>query len=1287
MIIVGLMGAQFSKPLVANKVTHLICYKCEGEKYDLAKRMKKIKLVNHIWLEDCLKTWKLLPEELYGKSTYELEMMEAEAKDSDEETGDIAENLTEGRNVDTIPDLQNEMVGAQHHSRTSSKLSSPSTQQGFPHTTNATNVMRSIKEEKKFDQKLMSGGSNQIEQQSPAHCREHQINSNTDIHCRDTGFLPNDKVGNDLQFISRGAKNLSNSKDDKFSGLVGSPKKTPTKKSSEACSKRVSGFDTGKCGSPSGIRKSPRSSLSLQTAEKLVNSGRVEKNLAEVTHDICTSNLESEKEKGASACVGVRSPKQSFDADSGKRGLSSSSKTPRRSSFSLQTVEKLHDTNRNVGEISAEISVDACTSNVEQSKGQDVSACIAASSLGNVNGEGSGGLLPQKRKVDGQSNVSPATPKSRKLASSASKRIDARDPKTPVSSPLGKSKSVSLNPSSYIEDNTANSPSGRKSSPNDSSVKSNAKSASASRNLASEMLKSRKSMNTAAATSTCTGGVVKSTALSVDKKEPEVPNQQQKASSSSCTKELEVAKSASPRSDDQMGNSVSKPSRKKTVAKKTLGSKAKLSKKATAAHKNSLMENPVQDETAIHSIGQEGHEKSPSSDKLVMAPTTMGAPVDVGSKPLSMSGSAIDAGLLDDETEAPAELDVQNENSVRVKLPHIAETRSRGGSGVLLGQRDEADVTTSTSDKKHMQGVTLAETVDSKKKLVTRKKGFSCKTHRNTVLSSKELPNSADDTACGVSGEKVAIEREQIECIAGDKSCGTLLRNKSKGPGQVAEETLGIVSNVQATRKGDKQTKKLAGKKRRGTLLLTKPDGPVQDGRENEPDPDGPKEKNNEENNTGKLATKSQLNKEPVEAEKQNGPVVSNDQGTSKRGKHAGKLAGKKRRGTLEFNKLEGSVDEGKENETAVNDAEGRSNSDKCREKLSGKSNKKVRKSDEMAVNAKLSDYQVDLSPMKHEPARFLLSGHRLQRKEFQQIIKRLNGKLCRDSHQWSYQATHLIIPEPLRRTEKFFAAAASGRWILKSDYLTESSQGGKFLPEEPYEWHKNGLSEDGAINLEAPRKWRLLRQKTGHGAFYGMRIVIYGECIAPPLDTLKRVVKAGDGTILATSPPYSRFIKSGVDFAIVSPGMPRADIWVQEFLRHEIPCVSADYLVEYVCKPGYSLDRHVQYNTHEWAAKSSSKLLSLSEEIIADAGTPDDQELTDDLACQICDSTDRDEVMLICGDESGSAGCGLGMHIDCLDPPLKCVPEEDWFCPRCTESINKPPQSTKKKLLSKSNR
>jgi topoisomerase (DNA) II binding protein 1 len=53
---------------------------------------------------------------------------------------------------------------------------------------------------------------------------------------------------------------------------------------------------------------------------------------------------------------------------------------------------------------------------------------------------------------------------------------------------------------------------------------------------------------------------------------------------------------------------------------------------------------------------------------------------------------------------------------------------------------------------------------------------------------------------------------------------------------------------------------------------------------------------------------------------------------------------------------------------------------------------------------------------------------------------------------------------------------------------------------------------------------------------------------------------------------------------------MPREDVWIQEFIRHEIPCVLADYIVEYVCKPGYPLDKHVLYNTHSWADRSFDK-------------------------------------------------------------------------------------------------
>ncbi|KAE8665495.1 Heat shock protein DnaJ with tetratricopeptide repeat isoform 1 [Hibiscus syriacus] len=300
-------------------------------------------------------------------------------------------------------------------------------------------------------------------------------------------------------------------------------------------------------------------------------------------------------------------------------------------------------------------------------------------------------------------------------------------------------------------------------------------------------------------------------------------------------------------------------------------------------------------------------------------------------------------------------------------------------------------------------------------------------------------------------------------------------------------------------------------------------------------------------------------------------------------------------------------------------------------------------------VDSNREPLQKVLNRVKNEPLCFILSGHRLQRKEFQQVIRGLKGKFCRDSHQWSYQATHFIAPDPIRRTE---------------NSLLQLHLEGKFLAEEPYEWHKNGLTEDGAINLEAPRKWRQLRERTSHGAFYGMRIIVYGECIAPPLVC----------SIFTWLPflnlnfsPYTRFLKSGVDFAVVSPSMPRVDMWVQEFFKHEVPCIVADYLVGYACKPGYSLERHVLYNTHEWAERSFTTLTSRMEEIVEDLTpeSPNDSE-GDDITCQVCGSGDRGVVMLICGDENGSIGCGIGTHIDCCDPPLDVVPEEDWFCPKC---------------------
>ncbi|QHO34071.1 BRCT domain-containing protein [Arachis hypogaea] len=284
----------------------------------------------------------------------------------------------------------------------------------------------------------------------------------------------------------------------------------------------------------------------------------------------------------------------------------------------------------------------------------------------------------------------------------------------------------------------------------------------------------------------------------------------------------------------------------------------------------------------------------------------------------------------------------------------------------------------------------------------------------------------------------------------------------------------------------------------------------------------------------------------------------------------------------------------------------------------------------------------------------FHINGASLSEKGFPTIDKEVKGQSLPGFSSVVISSNPLHSTRASTQDREIFAAAASGRWILKTDFLTASNQAGEFVEEEPYEWHDIGLNEDGTIDMEAPRKWRLLKERTGHGAFYGMRIIVYGDCITPPLDTLKRVVKAGDGTILATSPPYTRFLGTGIDYAIVTPGMPRVDLWVQEFLRYEIPCISADYLVEYVCKPSSSLEKHVLYDTHVWAE-----------------GHFPNTRIEQKRPLILKNQLDRGDVMLICGDESGSVGCGVGTHIDCCDPPLMDVPEEDWFCSKCIVKRN----------------
>ncbi|KAK7392252.1 hypothetical protein VNO78_20684 [Psophocarpus tetragonolobus] len=1190
MTMVGLMGAQFSKPLVAHKVTHLICYKFEGEKYELAKRLGAIKLVNHRWLEDCLTEWVLLPEDKYNKSGFELEMMEEEAKDSEEEAENSKLRQSAGRNRKQSPLSSKFGVAATHGLSKSGEASNLSGPQVMPIVNNSEDSLIIPRNKNRLDQDLSF----------------HNIDDS--------------KISYQAPDVSR--HSISRQLSDKY-------------------------IKTSEC-------KNTNSPKALGCQDH-GNRGKTNSSVQQpdLRDDISESKLLSDLRATSASAAGVTNSNEK---------LRTTSYSKNQKGFTLPRI---------LDESIAREGNERENSKVEKASGGVKSTNVEVSGKGNdfVKDNEPVSLLPQKR-----INEAFTESKSRKKAS--------------VPSANGKSEGLNLTSQVDGAAEANDTFSIGKDSLNNTTTRLVSKPAgSTSNSLAFEEPFSRNaSLESARSDNACQSSpqtAVQSLSESEINGKPDITGSgmQQvygnEAEQLNVTKNLDSSSLGNERSrnvdptgctnlalsTEESNKLVGKSPRKKSVAKKKLGSKPKVG--ATAREKRLLSLNKT-------TLQAEGVTFSRESKEIATcdANVDQGCPqildVDETTEQETVSKNAEDAGVrtefFDDETEAP---DDKCENELGMALDVDL---------IYLSKKSD----TVTEDKS--EGICPAAKCED---AMPPKKG----TNKNEKQKTSSLAVK-DQARKRPAGKVKATVGKYVE-YDGDRT--EFLDDEIEVPDDECEYELGVALDEESVH--SKKSDTATAEKSEANCPATKCDDAM---------PAKIGTKKTVKQKPSSLVVKNQARKRPAgkakatvakESSKFKGMVsgqnIPNETGHEAEIETVEEMsfpADKSDKiSAVPRNKSENLAEEEKENKPIDGEQEQvkrRSDGNPTSKSSVSLANIKSRK---LGLNPSTSESN---TRVKTEAACFILSGHRLQRKEFQQVIKRLKGRVCRDSHHWSYQATHFIVPDPLRRTEKFFAAAASGRWILKTDYLTASSQAGKFLEEEPYEWHKKGFSEDGAINMEAPRKWRMLKERTDHGAFYGMRIVVYGDCIAPPLETLKRVIKAGDGTILATCPPYTRFLSTGIDYAVVSPGMPRVDMWVQEFLKHEVPCVVADYLVEYVCKPGFSLERHVLYGTQAWAERSFDKLKSRAEEIVEEIVAPEDfSDIDGDIVCQVCGSRDRGDVMLICGDERGSVGCGIGTHIDCCDPPLTDVPEDDWFCPKCssTRNCSNNPSKRRKNVLASS--
>uniref|UniRef100_A0A0D9Z648 BRCT domain-containing protein n=1 Tax=Oryza glumipatula TaxID=40148 RepID=A0A0D9Z648_9ORYZ len=1315
MSMVSLMGAQFSKSLNPDVVTHLICYKFEGEKYEAAKKAKlkfnfNIKLVNHRWLEDCLKCWKILPVDDYSKSSWELEIMEAQAKDSEDEE-DVGQRSFRNKIVRSTLNPKGS-AGTSANPVVNAPIRSPTISSGnigmvLEKQPNIPGEIRKAEDAVNRIHDVAAQGTPRTRLAMSANTDFSTPSQIPFIHSDSRGDAAVRDLKNADQIQGNKHKDVGTKTLDVTSGASGTP---CSSKMVVSANHNVHSLNKTNFVEDHGDTDASKADLTTPSREILpanvldssnVARGRSQEDYGATCTPDAAAGQSTINDNVTNNNIGLKSGSNASLNINNKSSLKPLEKSVLPEQYSANRIGPLQGAEGSMMRADSSIST--------ARKGDKIIADLAGVQVlkggENIQDENVlDGAYSQKKKCSispvlfkvqngdtGKETGALNSPSANRLSDTSEPAIWSSvgtNPSEANNVDLGKQQSGSSKSRSRTALKHGNLVDGIK-LPEYSSSETNAQPPPKPKELLATSLSATvhdvkrcpdfSFQNKDGDYAQDSGNALNQDGSPLMRKTENVLAKVRTSDISLHSSRKSKLVPSSGNGDTEMSDALDIEKNKAAVASNCKPEKVVPDENIKA---DQLKDFPG---TSNNVLRQTGYLKKVASRKGMKASTK---------RPRSAS-KVVDEPVVDDGKTKTVVSESEPDKMIAHK--HIGETAKDGPDSV-----NAAEHRTNSSDKVLTDG---ASRISRRLQNVHTMKNDR---HAASNLESSKMI-SEENTGIGITPKKFVSNAttEGHQTNSPKMLPNTSMRNTFAKRSRVSDTKMTGESSAD-------KTETVAGKSLFDDLFPSQNiDHPKKLSSSASADGCGSLSCKNASparvrNAVAKRKIKALEDKSDSKLGKIGGAIVSAAKAVASRGIEESSCNINKVSSDQNSVKTDGMRDVSGlfSSDTSVIDRSENLNNSKLRCSKRNKSLSLDHEKENMQDNGTLSsksngrtaimNSNLDANSMKHganmfnepnrikgngpgtlitpEPTCFILSGHRQQRKDYRSILRRLKARVCRDSHHWSYQATHFIAPDPLKRTEKFFAAAAAGKWILKTDYLTSCNEVGKLLDEEPFEWSGTGLNDGETISFEAPKKWRVLRQQMGHGAFYGMQIIVYGQLVSPSLDTVKRAVRSGDGTILATSPPYTRFLNSGVDFAVVSSAMPSADAWVQQFISHDIPCITADYLVEYVCKHGHPLDRHVLFNTNDLANKSLKKLLQNQQEVATDVLKPQEDGDPDDLSCSACGSTDRGEVMLICGNEDGSTGCGVGMHIDCCDPPLEAVPEHDWLCPQCEM-----PKATKK--------
>ncbi|XP_067678312.1 uncharacterized protein [Haliotis asinina] len=195
----------------------------------------------------------------------------------------------------------------------------------------------------------------------------------------------------------------------------------------------------------------------------------------------------------------------------------------------------------------------------------------------------------------------------------------------------------------------------------------------------------------------------------------------------------------------------------------------------------------------------------------------------------------------------------------------------------------------------------------------------------------------------------------------------------------------------------------------------------------------------------------------------------------------------------------------------------------------------------------------------------FLMSGlAREERKKYGKIIQQLGG-IYFDTDSYKASCTHVICGK-LSRSEKYLGACATGRWILRPEYITASDLMKEWLPEEDFEWQpKHGQKGQSDPLMLAPIRWRLHISLTGAPAFKGWNVSVLVSDKKRG-HVYKRLLKSGGAEVYSVKLPVESPSKIANTITYMfTDGKMAVQLYNQSLMEYGVLLVKPDFIGDYL--------------------------------------------------------------------------------------------------------------------------